>query len=170
MGHGSPAAALTARRVDGSLAAMSDEILTGALIDLESKLDDESIVQLLALSVGLPTPAKLAAVCREYRRHEDYRLLGYAEGAGILGCIGLALSRPGQGAVRHIAVAPDQRNRGVGRWMLKAAAQRLSLTRIEAETDNDAVGFYRSCGFQCESMGEPHPGIERCRCIWTESR
>jgi hypothetical protein len=36
--------------------------------------------------------------------------------------------------------------------------------RLEAETDSDAVGFYRSCGFTVLSLGEVYPGVERFRC------
>lgn len=32
---------------------------------------------------------------------------------------------------------------------------------IEAETDNDAVGFYRAAGFEIVSLGEVHIGVER---------
>ena len=33
-----------------------------------------------------------------------------------------------------------------------------------AETDRDAVDFYRSCGFTIESLGEKYPRIERFLC------
>ena len=48
--------------------------------------------------------------------------------------------------------------------MIKRVCSEFSLTRVTAETDKDAVGFYRSCGFEVESLGELYPGIERFRC------
>ncbi|PFE51898.1 GNAT family N-acetyltransferase, partial [Bacillus cereus] len=38
------------------------------------------------------------------------------------------------------------------------------LTYIEAETDKEAVGFYKKCNFKIESLGEKYPGIERFYC------
>jgi hypothetical protein len=35
-----------------------------------------------------------------------------------------------------------------------------------AETDADAVGFYRRCGLAVTSLGERFAGIERFRCEW----
>ena len=35
------------------------------------------------------------------------------------------------------------------------------LTYIEAETDKEAVEFYKKIGFQVKSLGEKYPGIER---------
>lgn len=46
------------------------------------------------------------------------------------------------------------------------AAKVLALHHLDAETDADAVDFYRRCGFAVESLGERYPGVERFRCTW----
>ena len=38
--------------------------------------------------------------------------------------------------------------------------------RVVAETDEEAVDFYRSLGFVVHSLGEQYPGIERFRCVY----
>lgn len=38
--------------------------------------------------------------------------------------------------------------------------------RVIAETDEEAVNFYRSIGFEVYSLGEKYPGVERFRCIY----
>jgi len=38
------------------------------------------------------------------------------------------------------------------------------LTYLEAETDAEAVKFYKKMGFQIQSLGEKYPGIERFHC------
>jgi hypothetical protein len=37
----------------------------------------------------------------------------------------------------------------------------LILKNVEAETDREADGFYRACGFTVHSLGEKYPGVER---------
>lgn len=38
--------------------------------------------------------------------------------------------------------------------------------RVIAETDDEAVDFYRNIGFEVHSLGEKYPGVERFRCIY----
>jgi len=44
--------------------------------------------------------------------------------------------------------------------MLDALGERLGAERIVAETDDDAVGFYRRCGFHVENAA---PKFRRAR-------
>lgn len=46
-----------------------------------------------------------------------------------------------------IAVKDKFHNKGIGNYMLKQVARNLKIQRIQAETDDDAVGFYRKVGF-----------------------
>lgn len=48
--------------------------------------------------------------------------------------------------------------------MIKCVCEIHSLSYISAETDRDAVGFYRKYGFQITSLGEKYPGVERFKC------
>ncbi|MHB9057548.1 MAG: GNAT family N-acetyltransferase [Bacillota bacterium] len=66
--------------------------------------------------------------------------------------------------IRHLAVAPGRRGRGLGREMVFALPTVCTCLDVVAETDHDAVGFYRRIGFSLESLGELYPGTERFRC------
>lgn len=72
------------------------------------------------------------------------------------------------GRLVAIAVAFDVRGRGYGRSLVDALPSLLEITELEAETDIDAVGFYRAVGFTVRSIGEKFPGVERfvCRRRW----
>jgi hypothetical protein len=48
--------------------------------------------------------------------------------------------------------------------MLEAALEELDVSWVEAETDAEAVNFYRRLGFTTTSLGEPFAGVERFRC------
>ena len=85
-------------------------------------------------------------------------------GAGrIDGCI--AYRRDGDGLeLLNIGTAPAVRGTGLGRRLIEAAIGRAGPASVRLETDNDAVGFYRRCGFSVTSLGEKFPGIERFEC------
>jgi ribosomal protein S18 acetylase RimI-like enzyme len=94
----------------------------------------------------------------------DWTLLGWQEGDEILACAGAedyALDTIG---IRSIAVVPDRRNRGLARALIDALAERMCARCVVAETDDDAVGFYRRCGFNVEDA-PPKFGRPRYWCV-----
>ncbi|MEH6934440.1 GNAT family N-acetyltransferase [Bacillus sp. JJ783] len=83
---------------------------------------------------------------------------------GNKGCIGIALIDTNRARICHIAVDEKYRNHGIALQMIKEIVRKYELTYIEAETDREAVGFYKKCNFKIESLGEKYPGIERFYC------
>ena len=79
-----------------------------------------------------------------------------------VGVLVLNLKQPHAAEILGIAVAPHARNRGVATHMLQHAAASLALQTLTAETDADAVDFYRKNGFrtieQTKNYGD-HPVI-----------
>ena len=67
--------------------------------------------------------------------------------------------------IKHIAVSPNHRGQGIGSKMISIIKVKHSLTFVFAETDKDAVNFYKNCGFKITSLGEKYPGVERFQCI-----
>jgi ribosomal protein S18 acetylase RimI-like enzyme len=81
-----------------------------------------------------------------------------------IACVGLEPRGPDEAEIRSLAVLPRWRRRGLARALVFGASEQLGLRALEAETDADAVGFYRATGFEVESLGERDPGVERFRC------
>ena len=69
-----------------------------------------------------------------------------------------------EATITSLAVLPGWRRQGFARALIFGACEHLGLHAIEAETDTDAIGFYRAIGFSVTSLGELQPGIERFRC------
>ena len=67
--------------------------------------------------------------------------------------------------LEYIAVAPELRGGGVGRVLVDALAG--GAEPVIAETDDDAVGFYRALGFDIgPAPSDPRwPGRRRYRCV-----
>lgn len=76
---------------------------------------------------------------------------------------GILIVRSGE--ILGIAVQKQARRRGIGSSLINHAAQLFST--LSAETDDDAVDFYRACGFECTRFERRFPdGISvRYKCI-----
>lgn len=72
--------------------------------------------------------------------------------------------------IAHLAVRRDYRGINIGRRMIAHISSLRFEAQIRAETDAEAVGFYRACGFECESLGEKYPCIERFSCTLVPPR
>ncbi len=140
-----------------------DEI---ALRDVSPGLDTKEVRELL-LQLEYPPEIreeKTDQIVSEYRTNPQQPFLGVEWQGEIVGLIGLALGADSSAVIRHIVVRWDRRRGGIGRGMIAAARRKYVLQRISAETDRDAVDFYRKCGFRIKSLGEKYPGTERFWC------
>ena len=66
-----------------------------------------------------------------------------------------------------IAVPEKLRRRGIGRRLIQYAMESERLERINAQTDDDSVGFYRKCGFALEKIVVDYPdgSVVRYNCV-----
>ena len=65
-----------------------------------------------------------------------------------------------------IAVDLSARSKGVGCYMINQVVKNYSLISVYAETDNDAVGFYRKAGFIITEFPKTYNGetVIRYKC------
>ena len=95
--------------------------------------------------------------------HNPQRILyGYETNGFLVGCIGIEIIDPDECEIKHIAVAEEQRARGIGKKMINYINREYKS--IIAETDEDAVVFYEEYGFTVLSLGAVYPGVERFNC------
>ena len=66
-----------------------------------------------------------------------------------------------------IAVPEKFRRRGIGRNLIQFAMESEDVKWIEAQTDDDSVGFYRKCGFTEERIVVDYPdgSVVRYNCV-----
>lgn len=96
---------------------------------------------------------------------ENRKLYGIDKDNMLVGFIGIELSSSASCEIKHIAVSPSYRKRRTASNMIDFVRQKHAFTMLSAETDKDAVGFYRRCGFEITSLGEKYSGIERFLCV-----
>ena len=96
-------------------------------------------------------------VCEDRNRKAGMMVLKFSEAAAeIIG----------------IAVSEKLRRRGIGKQLILSAMElerigRIRIGRIEAQTDDDSIGFYRRCGFSEEKsiIDYPDRSVVRYNCI-----
>lgn len=135
------------------------------LIDIKSRLDQADIQQLIELSV-FPDPDRLSHAIEQYRTSDNMKIMGYESEGMIVGFVGFSIDQDERMVLHHIAVSPEARGAGYGRGMILELLHQFNPAAIEAETDEEAVHFYRSIGFRVESVGEAYPGVEKFLCTY----
>lgn len=135
------------------------------LINMTHKLVDPEVRELISYSV-FPDPDELEKVINEYQSEPALTLYGYEEENTLIGLIGVYDDGDEQLQIKHIAVQPENRLKGYGRGLILELIEHSKPASIKAETDIEAVDFYRSIGFSIFSLGELYPGIERFHCVY----
>jgi ribosomal protein S18 acetylase RimI-like enzyme len=131
------------------------------IVELNGRQDEPAVLSVLRQSHG--SEAALEEARDHYR--SGYRLfIGWQERKEIVACAGAEQHPNNTIGISSIAVAPGWRNRGLARALIEALAERMGAERVVAETDDDAVGFYRSCGFTVEDAA-PKFGQPRYWCV-----
>lgn len=100
-----------------------------------------------------------------YCQSSVHKLYGYYLEDKVIGCIGLEFLEQSRCEIKHIAVSPNHRGKGIGSIMIDFVKDKHFLSFISAETNKDAVNFYKNLGFKIVSLGEKYPGVERFKCI-----
>lgn len=143
-------------------------MIDGFQRDIGRLLFSGEFFSIVAHSLYLPDDAKLRAVAEQYAADGYKKMAGYFIDGRLAGCAGVDLTDPETAVLHHLAVDPAFRHRGIGRKMIEQIMEQYSVKLLEAETDGDAVGFYRNCGFEIEDLGEKYPGVTRYLCIYKQ--
>lgn len=135
------------------------------LQSITEQVRDPRVAALLELAV-FPDPEHVERAIAFYEQNAEAELLAYIEQGEMLGVVGFKPSGDKEITVTHIAVDPGSRGLGYGRGMLLDLMVQERPERVIAETDEEAVDFYRSVGFSVTGLGESPSGLERFRCVY----
>ncbi|MDI3091568.1 GNAT family N-acetyltransferase [Priestia megaterium] len=118
-----------------------------------------------------PTIKKLLSyVTLEEKVNEEYKkytclpsrkLYSIEVNGETVSCMGVEFLNSKEVSIKHIAVLPRERGKGIGSSMISFFCETYDIHSIFAETDKEAVNFYSKFGFQITSLGEKYPGVKR---------
>ncbi|AWB44235.1 GNAT family N-acetyltransferase [Paenibacillus sp. CAA11] len=137
------------------------------LLDMKPRIAEPELQELLGYAV-FPEQTALDRATHSYLAEETNKLLGLIdeEADMPIGLIGYRVDETNQLQLLHISVHPEYRGQGYGRLLVLEVLTKENPERIIAETDEEAVDFYRNIGFVVASKGELPNGIERFRCVY----
>lgn len=133
-------------------------------VDISNNLHDKHILDIISLSQYMPTEEKLNSLADKYETDAD--VFAFACNINGITCGVIILKRliNDEYEIMSIATPPSVRSKGVASKLITFALKNLKCSIVKAETDDDAIEFYRKYGFQIVSLGEKYPNTVRYLC------
>ena len=116
------------------------------IIDVKESLCNKSVYSLLAPSVFNPTPERLLSRAEKYQADDKTSVFAYSENGEYKGII-VFKTEDNTAEILDIAVIPEYQGNGIGRRLIDYIFSKFAVSKITAETDDDAIGFYKKYGF-----------------------
>lgn len=129
--------------------------------DIKDQLDNPAVLQIMAYSEYEESLERAARRAQTYRENKYQQFYGWVENGSIFGVCGFTV-HPDMVEITNISVVEQERKHGYGSAMIAAIRIKHGMA-ITAETDDDAVGFYRKCGFETTAF-QKH-GVRRWNCV-----
>jgi ribosomal protein S18 acetylase RimI-like enzyme len=116
----------------------------------------------------LPTKEKYQQKMQAYLQDVAIKIYGCFCETALKGLLVLRSFPQNQAELVGIAVEESARRQGIGTFMLRQVMETCALQAVFAETDDDAVEFYRKNGFSVEKHIETYDGkpVARYTCRW----
>jgi len=138
------------------------------MINLKDYSDfDFSEVRLLLSECMWPDEDRISEEINLYISDDSRELYGRFINDELIGLIGIIRKSIIEVELKHIAIRSDYRKQGIGRDMIFKYIADNGILIIKAETDLEAVDFYKNIGFHILNLGEKYPGVNRYRCIYS---
>ena len=114
--------------------------------DVKASLWQPEVLALLKPSVYNPTPERLKSRAEKYSADKNIFVYACKNSEKYIGIV-VFVTENGTAEILDIAVKPEYRKHGIGRKLIDFIFNRFPVDTIIAETDDEAVGFYKRYGF-----------------------
>ena len=109
-------------------------------------ITEPDILKLLAPSVFNPTEERLLNRAKKYGEDENANIYAYKENSKYKGIVVFEILN-NSATILDIAVKPEHQKCGIGSKLIDFIFNSFDAQNITAETDDDAIGFYKKYGF-----------------------
>ena len=137
------------------------------IIEAKCYLHNDDFLRILARSVYQPTPQRLWTRAERYQKQPDSVVFAAIYQEHICGIIVADIVSLHSIIILDIAVSEALEHQGIGKAMIFHLIEEYRPAEICAQTDDDAVGFYRHLGFEINMAEEKYKGVTRYTCIYT---
>jgi predicted N-acetyltransferase YhbS len=124
-----------------------------AFKDIKAEMDTPAVRRIISYAAVDGTPEGTRREVELYQNSTGLNFYGYLQN-GVTAAICGFEEHPDKIEIHLISVDETLRRKGIGSAMVREL-QRIYNKPIEAETTDEAVGFYRKTGFSAESFADP---------------
>ena len=118
----------------------------------------------------MPTKEKFNIKVNQYLNDNSVKIFACFSHGKIVGLMAVSFTEQKKLEVLGIAVDLSVRGKGIGSYMITQVINNYGLLYVYAETDNDAVGFYRNNDFRIIEFFETYGNetVVRYKCELTK--
>ena len=140
------------------------------LIELTHKNDILQTYEIYKHCMFMPTEEKFDKKIDLFLNDNSVKIFACLNQGKIIGVIVVSFIEEKKIEIIGIAVEVSARGKGVGSYMINQVVNNYGLLSVCAETDNDAVGFYRNNGFSIVEFSETYGAetVIRYKCELTK--
>ena len=117
-----------------------------SICDIKEIITEPEILKLLAPSVFNPTEERLLNRAKKYQEDENTNIYAYKDNGEHKGIVIFKIIN-NSATILDIAVKPEYQGHGIGSKLIDFIFNSFNVDSITAETDDDAIGFYKKYGF-----------------------
>ena len=128
------------------------------LIELTHKNDILQTYEIYKHCMFMPTEEKFNKKVEQFLNNNSVKIFACFSHGKIVGIMVVSFKEQKKIEIIGIAVDVSARGKGIGSYMINQVINNYGLLSVYAETDNDAVGFYRKNGFNIMEFSETYDG------------
>ena len=136
------------------------------LIELNTITDICKTYDVYKHCMFMPTEDKFYKKCDQFINDNSVKVFACLSCDIIVGVIVISFVEQYSIEILGIAVETSARSKGIGTYMISRVVSDYGLLSVYAETDNDAVEFYRKNGFAITEFSKNYNGetVTRYKC------
>jgi inorganic pyrophosphatase len=131
--------------------------------------DGEIIYHIFQDIIWKSTNEQIDQILDKSRKDESYAIIGLVENNNLIGII-IYRSENSKVIIEYFGVESIYRHKGIGSKLIDEVIRKTKANYIVAETEDDAVNFYRKYGFAITMLGKIYPERNHYRCEYRTSK
>ncbi len=126
------------------------------LIELTDKSEIRKTYEIYKHCMFMPTKEKFNSKIDKFLCDKSIKIFACIQQDKIKGVISVLFTEQDKVEILGIAVDISTRSKGIGSYMINQLVSDYRLTFVLALTDDDAVDFYKKCGFSATKFTKTH--------------
>ena len=126
------------------------------LVELTHKNDVLQTYEIYKHCMFMPTEEKFNMKAELFLNDHSVKIFACFEQDTMMGVMVVSFTEERKIEIIGIAVNATARRKGIGSYMIDQVVSDYELLSVYAETDHDAVGFYRNNGFRITAFTETY--------------